>query len=722
MEDKRQYPALASDYQLLEEVGQGVSATVYRAMCISFKEIVAIKSLDLEKCSSNLDEIRKEAKTMSLINHPNVVRAYCSFVVEHSLWVVMPYMAGGSCLHIMKAAYPDGFEEAVIATVLKDTLKALEYLHRHGHIHRDVKAGNILIDSNGAIKLGDFGVSACLFDTGDRQRSRNTFVGTPCWMAPEVMEQIHGYDFKADIWSFGITALELAHGHAPFSKYPPMKVLLMTLQNAPPGLDYERDRRFSKSFKEMIAMCLVKDPTKRPTAEKLLKHSFFKGAKSTEYLVRHVLEGLPPLWERVRTLKINDAARLAQKKIPYGEQEEQSQKEYKRGVSSWNFDVEDLKAQAALIQDDDDVYPEKNDENSSFFKESPEIVELPDHERAQSPPSKPESATDAADRSTARGRLIIPSKFNGKQGLAAGRKEPKHIGRFDVFEDDLEMESPGWHEGMKVKVDESESRREEKESRKIDEKDDKERRRLDGEEHRKSASGPLLPDRVLACFREEKERLSVRGIDDLVRTRSSFSGPLPCGFANGSPGPSRASAGSKEASEEKSKGTLVKGRFRVTSGDTGVVEDHSSNRRIASMQQFPTSSSQPVVANGVASIPVAAIMPQLQTLLHQNATQQDILMSLLSTVNPGEVPAAARMMFTNQRNFYRGDDMADPPTEKERELLQQLNDLQSRVGLLAEELQIVKLRNVQLERQLNAIFNKEEEERIRREEAAKDDG
>ncbi|EFJ10073.1 hypothetical protein SELMODRAFT_62369, partial [Selaginella moellendorffii] len=373
MEDKRQYPALASDYQLLEEVGQGVSATVYRAMCISFKEIVAIKSLDLEKCSSNLDEIRKEAKTMSLINHPNVVRAYCSFVVEHSLWVVMPYMAGGSCLHIMKAAYPDGFEEAVIATVLKDTLKALEYLHRHGHIHRDVKAGNILIDSNGAIKLGDFGVSACLFDTGDRQRSRNTFVGTPCWclpcecrMAPEVMEQIHGYDFKADIWSFGITALELAHGHAPFSKYPPMKVLLMTLQNAPPGLDYERDRRFSKSFKEMIAMCLVKDPTKRPTAEKLLKHSFFKGAKSTEYLVRHVLEGLPPLWERVRTLKINDAARLAQKKIPYGEQEEQSQKEYKRGVSSWNFDVEDLKAQAALIQDDDDVYPEKNDENSSF--------------------------------------------------------------------------------------------------------------------------------------------------------------------------------------------------------------------------------------------------------------------------------------------------------------------------------------------------------------------
>ncbi|KAK4410676.1 Serine/threonine-protein kinase fray2 [Sesamum angolense] len=209
-------------------------------------------------------------------------------------------------------------------------------------------AGNILIDSNGGIKLGDFGVSACLFDSGDRQRMRNTFVGTPCWMAPEVMEQMHGYDFKADIWSFGITALELAHGHAPFSKYPPLKVLLITLQNAPPGLDYERDKKFSKSFKQMIASCLVKDPSKRPSAKRLSRHSFFKQARSNDYIARTLLEGLPALGDRLQALKRHEEDMLAQKKMPDGEKEEISQNEYNRGISGWNFNLEDLKAQASL--------------------------------------------------------------------------------------------------------------------------------------------------------------------------------------------------------------------------------------------------------------------------------------------------------------------------------------------------------------------------------------
>ncbi|XP_040989366.1 serine/threonine-protein kinase BLUS1 isoform X2 [Juglans microcarpa x Juglans regia] len=373
--EKKKYPIGPEHYTLFEEVGQGVSASVHRALCKPFDEIVAIKILDFERGNCDLNSISREAQTMVLVDHPNVLKSNCSFVSDHNLWVVMPFMAGGSCLHILKAAYPDGFEEVVIATILREVLKGLEYLHHHGHIHRDVKAGNILIDARGAIKLGDFGVSACLFDSGDRQRVRNTFVGTPCWMAPEVMEQLHGYDFKADIWSFGITALELAHGHAPFSKYPPMKVLLMTLQNAPPGLDYERDRKFSKSFKQMIASCLVKDPSKRPSAKKLLRHSFFKQARSNDYIARTLLEGLPVLGDRIKALKRKEEDMLAQKKMPDGQKEEISQNEYKRGISGWNFNLEDVKAQASLIQDVDDPITDANQGGSSNSLSALDVIE-----------------------------------------------------------------------------------------------------------------------------------------------------------------------------------------------------------------------------------------------------------------------------------------------------------------------------------------------------------
>ncbi|KAJ4874739.1 Protein kinase superfamily protein [Raphanus sativus] len=356
----KRFPLYAKDYELFEEVGEGVSATVYRARCIALNENVAIKVMDLERCRNDLDTIRKEVHIMSLIDHPNLLKAHCSFIDRNSLWIVMPYMSGGSCFHLMKSVYPEGLEQPVIATLLREVLKALVYLHRQGHIHRDVKAGNILVHSRGVVKLGDFGVSACMFDSGERMRTRNTFVGTPCWMAPEVMQQVDGYDFKADIWSFGITALELAHGHAPFSKYPPMKVLLMTLQNAPPRLDYERDKKFSKSFRELIAACLVKDPKKRPTSAKLLKHPFFKHARSTDYLSRKILHGLSPLGDRFKKLKEAEAELF---KGINGDKEQLSQHEYMRGISAWNFDLEDLRKQASLNPDSEMCSSEVGDDD-----------------------------------------------------------------------------------------------------------------------------------------------------------------------------------------------------------------------------------------------------------------------------------------------------------------------------------------------------------------------
>ncbi|KAM1285267.1 hypothetical protein ACFX2I_028075 [Malus domestica] len=119
--NSRLHSANLNDYKLLEEVGYCASATVYRAIYLPFNEVVAVKCLDLDRCNSNFEDIRREAQTMRLIDHPNVVRAFCLFVVERNLWVIMPLMAEGSCLHLMKIAYPDGFEESVIGSILKET-------------------------------------------------------------------------------------------------------------------------------------------------------------------------------------------------------------------------------------------------------------------------------------------------------------------------------------------------------------------------------------------------------------------------------------------------------------------------------------------------------------------------------------------------------------------------------------------------------------------------
>ncbi|KAK3153064.1 hypothetical protein QOZ80_2BG0167180 [Eleusine coracana subsp. coracana] len=641
---------------------------------------------------------------MSLIDHPNVIRAYCSFVVEHSLWVVMPFMREGSCLHLMKIAYPDGFEEPVIGSILKETLKALEYLHNQGQIHRDVKAGNILIDSAGAVKLGDFGVSACMFDRGDRQRSRNTFVGTPCWMAPEVLQPGTGYNFKADIWSFGITALELAHGHAPFSKYPPMKVLLMTLQNAPPGLDYDRDRRFSKSFKEMVAMCLVKDQTKRPTAEKLLKHSFFKNAKPPELTMKSILTDLPPLWDRVKALQLKDAAQLALKKMPSSEQEALSLSEYQRGVSAWNFDIEDLKAQASLIRDDEP--PEiKEDDDTARNTGMEKDLSFRNHL------GKPSSESNYRERAFA---TTVNSDGKG----------PSVYEAFDFGDADCKNRIDGYQNNRAENGSSPSTSKQDSESNNNWTSDIEQRQQASG------ANNNTSVERIHGFERDASvQMISDKQRSDTRKTQN-LSGPLSLptrASANSYSAPMRSPGGYVDSLGDKSKRNVVeiKGRFSVTSEnvDLAKVQDGPAGglsrksqqglllRKSASVGDWlakPMCNSNQLKELCNSSVSSSILIPHLENLVQQTMFQQELIMNLLGGLQQNEKVDGA------QPGVSENDRIASTAnSEKERSLLVTISELQSRMITLTDELIAAKLKHVQLQQELNALYCREEIEDIR---------
>uniref|UniRef100_A0A8C4NLD7 STE20 related adaptor alpha n=1 Tax=Eptatretus burgeri TaxID=7764 RepID=A0A8C4NLD7_EPTBU len=300
------YQANPHHYQVLVEIGSGFEelVVVNLAKHLPSRSLVALRRVNLDSCShEHLSLLQGELHTSQLFQHPNLLPYWATFIVEDELWAVTPLMDYGSARDLLSSRFPNGLPEGVIAHLLQETLRGLDYVHRMGYIHRAVRASHVLVCREGRVRLS--GLRCCLPLEGSGRRGTvahsfpaHAHLSLP-WFSPELLRQnLQGYSTKSDIYSVGILACELANGHVPFKDMPMTQMLLEKLNGTVPCLldvhtippeeldandgltsTHPYRRSFSTAFHDFTNLCFRNDPHRRPSAATLLNHQFFKQAR-----------------------------------------------------------------------------------------------------------------------------------------------------------------------------------------------------------------------------------------------------------------------------------------------------------------------------------------------------------------------------------------------------------------------------------------------------------
>ncbi|KAJ3388990.1 Serine/threonine-protein kinase 4 [Lobulomyces angularis] len=410
----------AEIFTVLNKLGEGSYGAVYKGIHKRTSTLCAIKMIPIE---NDLDDSVKEISMMRNCNSNYVVHFYGSFLNDNYLWIVMEYCGAGSVADIMRLCNTVMTEEQ-ISVICSFTLSGLSYLHSYRKIHRDIKAGNILLNTVGEVKLADFGVASQLTDS---KTKRLTVIGTPYWIAPEVLGD-QGYGIEADIWSLGITCIEMAEGRPPYHDINPMKAIFQIPKNPPPK--FSDPSKFSNNFIDFLSKCLKKNPEHRPSAEVLLKHPFIVESPGLSIMTDIVTEALEEIG-RVGLVNDDDDieddfdSEMDLESRNTSDNESESDKLIQRNNDVYSSDEEeDVNIDTATF-DDSTMKAVQKDVNNLHVETEVEVLSVEDTEnnKAETDDSKPFLEEPKNSTEYEKQRYVEDSDAEGqKKSIQIGKK------------------------------------------------------------------------------------------------------------------------------------------------------------------------------------------------------------------------------------------------------------------------------------------------------------